>query len=243
MGERLAVAIDGPAGAGKSTVGKALAGRLGWLYVDTGAMYRAVTLEAVRKGADLEDAEALACITREAAVELREEGGKLRVILNGEDVSEEIRAPELTRKVRHVARSGAARAEMVKKQQAVADAGPVVMEGRDIGTVVLPDAIAKFYLDATTPERARRRARDLERAGAGEVDAKSLEVELASRDRSDRERPDGPLMAADDAEVVDTMGMPVEEVVDLLEKKTRERLAGTGPYSPEPTSGSGRARL
>ncbi len=225
-----AVAIDGPAGAGKSTAAKALARRLGWLYVDTGAMYRAVTLAAVREGVDLEGGgddlpRTLARITREARVQLREEDGALRVFLGGEDVTSEVRTPRLTRLVRHLARSGPGRAARVQKQQALASAGPVVMEGRDIGTVVLPGAVAKFYLDASVGERARRRAGDLEDAGA-EVDVAALEKEIASRDRSDRERTDGPLKVAGDAEVVDTTGMSVAEVVDLLERRTRARLAG-----------------
>jgi len=225
-----AVAIDGPAGAGKSTVAKALARRLGWRYVDTGAMYRAVTLEAVREGVDLEGGgdelgRTLARVTREAEVDLREEDGALRVLLGGEDVTSEVRTPELTRLVRHLARSGPARAEMVRKQQALASGGPVVMEGRDIGTGVLPRAAAKFYLDATAGERARRRAGDLEDAGA-EVDVAAIEKEIASRDRSDRERADGPLKVAGDAEVVDTTGMSVDEVVDHLARRTRARLAG-----------------
>ena len=224
-----AVAIDGPAGAGKSTVGRALAERLGWLYVDTGAMYRAVTLKAVREGVDLEGGAAeLARVAGKARVELREGSSGRRVILDDEDVTDAIRTPELTRLVRHVARCGAARAEMVKKQRALAEVGGVVMEGRDIGTVVLPDAAAKFYLDAAPDERARRRAVDLRGAGA-EVDRERLEAEIASRDRSDRERADGPLKAADDAEVVDTSGMTFDEVVDRLEASTRGRLAGVSP--------------
>ncbi len=228
-----AVAIDGPAGAGKSTVGRALAERLGWLYVDTGAMYRAVTLKAVREGVDLEcSADSLAAelarVACEARVDLKEGPSGCRVILDDEDVTDAIRTPELTRLVRHVARCGAARAEMVKKQRALAEVGGVVMEGRDIGTVVLPDAAAKFYLDAAPHERARRRAVDLRGAGA-EVDRERLEAEIASRDRSDRERADGPLKAADDAEVVDTSGMTFDEVVDRIEASTRGRLAGVSP--------------
>ncbi|MHC4249511.1 MAG: (d)CMP kinase [Planctomycetota bacterium] len=228
-----AVSIDGPAGSGKSTVGRELARRLGWLYIDTGAMYRAVTLKAIREGVDLENAageqgEALARVARKARIDLREGPAGQRVALDGEDVTDEIRSPELTRLVRFVARCGQAREEMVKKQRALAESGGIVMEGRDIGTVVLPEAVAKFYLDARAPERARRRAVDLERTGA-EVDPARLEEEIASRDRSDRERADGPLRAADDAEVVDTTGMTFEQVVGRLEERTRERLAGLSP--------------
>ncbi|MHC5055486.1 MAG: (d)CMP kinase [Planctomycetota bacterium] len=233
-----AVSIDGPAGAGKSTVGRELARRLGWVYIDTGAMYRAVTLKAVREGVDLEEAagerdEALARVAREARIGLREGPEGQRVALDGEDVTDEIRSPELTRLVRFVARCGAAREEMVKKQRALAEAGGIVMEGRDIGTVVLPEAAVKFYLDARAQERARRRAADLERTGV-EVDPARIEEEIASRDRSDRERADGPLRVADDAEVVDTTGMTFEQVVDRLEALTRERLAG---FPPKPGGG------
>jgi cytidylate kinase len=231
LGGIRAVAIDGPAGAGKSTVGRTLARRLGWLYVDTGAMYRAVTLRAVREGIDLEGGdEAIAAdlgrVAREAQIELCEEDTGLRVMLDGEDVSDAIREPELTRLVRFVARSGPAREEMVKKQRAFADVSGIVMEGRDIGTVVLPDAAAKFYLDAKPRERAERRATDLIRAGAEKVDRARLEEEIVSRDKSDRERADGPLKIADDANVVDTTGMTFEEVVDRLEIITREKISG-----------------
>jgi len=227
------VAIDGPAGAGKSTVGRALARRLGWIYVDTGAMYRAVTLRAMREGLDLEGdgddlAEELGRVARESRIELREGPSGQRVMLDGEDVTDAIRAPDLTRLVRFVARCGRARAEMVKKQRVFAESGGIVMEGRDIGTVVVPDAAAKFYLDASPGERARRRATDLERDGV-QVDRASLEKEIVSRDRSDRERADGPLKVADDADVIDTTGMTFDDVVDRLEAMTRERLGDTAP--------------
>jgi cytidylate kinase len=193
-------------------------------------MYRAVTLRAIREGIDLEGggddiAAELGRVAREARIELCEEPTGLRVTLDGEDVSDAIREPELTRLVRFVARSGPAREEMVKKQRAFADVSGIVMEGRDIGTVVLPDAAAKFYLDAKPRERAERRATDLVRAGV-EVDRAQLEKEIVSRDKSDRERADGPLKIADDANVVDTTGMTFEEVVDRLEAITRERIGG-----------------
>ena len=220
-----AVAIDGPAGAGKSTVAKALAARLGWRYVDTGAMYRAATLEAVRRGVEVESAapEEIARCAREARIELRDRKDGQRVSLDGEDVTAAIRQPELTRRVRYVARCAPARAELVKKQRAAALARPVVMEGRDIGTVVMPDAAVKFYLDATIEERARRRARDLERAGR-EVTIEAVTEEILSRDESDTGRAASPLVPAPDAEIVDTTGLSAEEVVDLLERRVRERI-------------------
>ena len=224
-----AVAIDGPAGAGKSTAAKALAARLDWMYVDTGAMYRAATLRAVREGVELESAgpEEIARCAREARIEFRDEREGRRVLLDGDDVTAAIRDPELTKRVRYVAACSPARAELVRKQRDAALAGPVVMEGRDIGTVVMPDAAAKFYLDATVQERARRRARDLERAGR-EVSIEVLTEEIRSRDESDTRRAASPLVPASDAEIVDTTKLSVREVVDLLEAKVRERT-GTAP--------------
>ncbi len=231
-----AVAIDGPAGAGKSTVARALAARLGWTYLDTGAMYRAAALAAIREGVELDSgaAEEIASCTRRARIEFRcdEAGGGQRVILDGEDVTAAIREPELTRRVRDVARCAPARAELVRKQRAFGIAGPVVMEGRDIGTVVMPDAAAKFYLDATLEERARRRARDLERAGR-ETSIEALKEEIRSRDESDIERAVSPLRPAADADIVDTTRLTVEEVVDLLERRVRERV-GEAPGSLRP---------
>jgi cytidylate kinase len=187
-------------------------------------MYRAATLRAMRRGVDLADARAAAACACEAEIGLEEADGKLRVLLDGEDVSAEIRAPELTRKVRLLAASPPVRGELVRKQRALAGRGPVVMEGRDIGTVVLPDAAAKFFLEAAPSERARRRARDLESAGE-RADLETLAREMDSRDRSDRERGVAPLAAADDAEVVDTTALSAEEVTDLLQRRTRAILA------------------
>jgi cytidylate kinase len=195
-------------------------------------MYRAVTLKAVSDRVDLADAEALAAVTRDSEIAFRLDGEVNRVLLGGEDVTKAIRRPELTRKVRELARCAAARAEMVKKQRALADLGPVVMEGRDIQTVVLPDARWKFFLDASLAVRARRRAGDLERAGARGVDLAAVECEMASRDRSDSERDAGPLAAAPDAVVVDTTGLSVKEVVGLLERRVRAGVSPrrTGPH-------------
>jgi len=221
----MAVAIDGPAGAGKSTVGKALARRLGWLFVDTGAMYRAATLKAMRLGVDFADDAALARIADEADIRLTQGDGAVRVWLDGEDVTGVIRTPELTENVRFVAACTGARAALVKKQRAACASSPAVMEGRDIGTVVLTDAAAKFYLDASVDERARRRLLDLRSKGAADADFDEVKRNIVSRDKSDMERADSPLRRAEDADVVNTDGLGIDQVVDLLERRTREKVA------------------
>jgi cytidylate kinase len=220
----MAVAIDGPAGAGKSTVGRELARRLGWMYVDTGAMYRAATLKAMRLGVDFDNAEALARVADEADIRLTPEDDTVRVWLDCEDVTGSIRTPELTARVRFVAACSGARAALVKKQRAVCATSPAVMEGRDIGTVVLTDAVAKFYLDASVDERARRRALDLKARGVDGIDVEEVKRNIASRDKSDMEREDSPLRKADDAEIIDTDGLGIYEVVDRLERFTREKV-------------------
>jgi len=223
------VAIDGPVGSGKSTAAKRLAAELGFRYIDTGAMYRAVTLEAVRRGVDLEDADSLGDVANSVEIALEtvaatDEGGggagRQRVLLGGEDVSEEIRTPELTARVRHIARAAPVREWMRGEQRRLGLAGPSVMEGRDIGTVVFPDARWKFYLDATVAERARRRRRELEAKGISLSDAE-LENEVRIRDRTDLEREIAPLKCADDAERVDTTGMAIDEVVGHLARQVR----------------------
>jgi len=197
------VAIDGPVGSGKSTVAKRLASELGRRYIDTGAMYRAVTLEALRRGVDLEDAAALGEVASSVEVALEGDGGAQRVLLGGEDVSEAIRAPELTAEVRHIARAAPVRDWMRGEQRR------------------LGDARWKFYLDATVAVRAQRRRRELEAKGI-ELTDPELENEVRVRDRTDMEREIAPLRCADDAERVDTTGMEIEEVVGHLARRVRE---------------------
>lgn len=210
-----AVAIDGPAGAGKSTVARRLAERLGYTYVDTGAMYRAVALAAVREGADLASPEAMGRVAQAHTIGFDRTGQQ--VLLDGEDVSREIRTPELTRQVHHAASAEPVRTELVRQQQAMATAQPVVMEGRDITTVVLPRARWKFYLDASVECRARRRQRDLETAGKP-LSLDALCREIAERDRSDTERAVGPLCRTPEQVYLDTSEMNAAAVIRWLEE-------------------------
>jgi cytidylate kinase len=197
------VAIDGPAGAGKSTVARALARRLGFTYLDSGAMYRCVGLLSLRSTGRA----AAAALARSASIELRAQGDAVAVLLDGEDVSAAIRAPEVSEAASRVAADGDVRAALVAKQRDLLARGDWVAEGRDIGTVVVPDAAVKVFLTADAGERARRRAAEL---GA---DVAGVQAEQALRDARDSTREHSPLRAADGAVVLDTSGLGVEEVV------------------------------
>lgn len=210
------IAIDGPAGSGKSTVALMVAKELGFLYIDTGAMYRAVTLQALREGIDLNDWEAVERVAASASIELVPGGNSmLRVLLNGEDVTQEIRSPEVSRNVSLVARVPAVRKRLVELQRSMACRGGVVMEGRDIGTVVLPDAQVKIFLTASPGERARRRREELLQKGAN-VDQRQVEEEILTRDKIDTQRDTSPLKPALDAEVIDSSTIPPEQVVKMI---------------------------
>lgn len=210
------IAIDGPAGAGKSTVAKMAAKELGFLYIDTGAMYRAVTLKALREETDLGDQDALSRLADATSVKLQSDtDGSLKVFLDGQDVTEEIRSPEVSRCVSLVAKVPAVRKRLVELQRAMALGGGVVMEGRDIGTVVLPDARFKVFLTASTEERAKRRRGELVAKGYA-VDQRQIEEEILERDRIDTSRETAPLTPAPDAEVIDCSSLPVEQVVKMI---------------------------
>ena len=209
--------IDGPAGAGKSTVARELARRLGVFYLDTGAMYRALTLKAIRSGMDLEDSLGLVDLARRTRIRMENHNNGTKVLLDGEDVSEAIRSPEVTNKTFYIARTGGVREIMVGWQREIGARQSIVIEGRDVGTVVFPKAARKFYLDADFEERARRRIKELREKGK-QVDEGSLKTELKERDHKDFTRSVGPLKAADDAIVIDTTLLTVDGTVDEILK-------------------------
>ncbi len=204
------IAIDGPSGAGKSTAGRALAARLGYLYIDTGAMYRTLALKALRARVPLDAEDALAGLCRASRIELKE-GGRT-VLLDGRDVTADIRAPEVSGAASRVSVHPTVRREMVARQRELGRDGGVVLDGRDIGTVVFPDAEVKFYLDADPALRARRRHAELTRAGLA-VPLEAVEREVRVRDHTDTHRAVSPLAPAPDAIYLDTSRLSPEEVV------------------------------
>jgi len=214
------IAIDGPSGVGKGTVARALAAALGYRHVDTGAMYRAVAWRALQLGVDLDDEEAVVRVARAAAIDV--DGS--RVVIGGTDVSAAIRTPEIDRATTRVARLPRVRAELVARQRALAEQGPLVMEGRDIGTVVFPAAAVKIYLDASPDERARRRAQDPAHTAAQTQDLAHIAEAMQRRDENDRTRQASPLSIASDATVVDTTGISAEAVVARVLAVVRPRI-------------------
>lgn len=217
------VTIDGPAGAGKSTVARRAAAVLGFAYLDTGAMYRAATWWAMRCGIDLNDSQAVAAAVQEMTLDMKEENGIPRVTVNGTDITEAIRLPEVTREVYRIDQNPAVRARLVALQRAFAGTRPTVAEGRDMSTVVFPKAKCKIYLDASLEERARRRALELAAKGFP-VDRDKLQAELHDRDEKNRTRTVSPLRRSPDAVLLDTTHMTPDEVVDAIVRLARAAL-------------------
>jgi len=222
------ITIDGPAGAGKSTVARALARRLGFRFLDTGAMYRAVALAGLRRGVDWDQPEDLGRLAKQLQIQITGE----RIHLDGEDVTETVRTSEVTAVTRYAADNLQVREHLVHLQRAIAAGQDVVTEGRDQGTVAFPEAACKIFLTAGPEERARRRARDLQNQGEPVTLAQVLAAQQR-RDQEDAARPVGALAPASDAIVVSTDGLSVEETVDRLEQLVKERMrGGKGPTRP-----------
>jgi cytidylate kinase len=215
------IAIDGPAGAGKSTVARLIAQKLGFLYIDTGAMYRALTLKALEKKLDIKNTASLIEMARDAKIDLtNNQDGSLKIFLGGRDVTSLIRQPRITNLVSDIAKIKEVRQVMLGLQRKLGKQRDSVLDGRDIGTVVFPDADKKFYLDAQFPERVKRRYKELQELGQ-KVTLKEVDVDLHNRDTIDSGREFAPLKKADDAIYIDTSRMSIDEVVEKISKEIK----------------------
>jgi len=213
------IAIDGPAGAGKSTIARLIAQKLGFLYIDTGAMYRALTHKALETKIDIKNNSAIIEMAHNANIDLtNNQDGSLKIFLDGEDVTREIRQPRIAGLVSDIAKIKEVRQVMLGLQRKLGRQGDSVLDGRDIGTVVFPDADKKFYLDAKFPERAKRRHQELEESGQ-KITLQDVESDLHNRDTIDSTREFAPLKKADDAIYIDTTDMTIEEVVENVLKQ------------------------
>jgi cytidylate kinase len=213
------IAIDGPAGSGKSSTAKAAAARLGIVYLDTGAMYRAVTLKALRKGIARDDDAALEAMLRETEITFEGTPPDVRIIMDGEDVSERVRSDEVTKNVSDYCARNPVRAALVEEQRKIAAGRSVVCEGRDIGTVVFPNAEVKIYMTASVEERAKRRQKDFAAMGI-DKSIDELKIEIEARDRKDSTRANSPLTKAHGAIEMNTTGMTLDEQIDFIVKLT-----------------------
>jgi cytidylate kinase len=222
--KHIQIAIDGPSGAGKSTMAKIVAKKLGIMYLDTGAMYRAVALKAIKSGIDTKDGDALAEMVKDIDLRIVYENGAQKVLLDGEDVTEEIRTPAVTVGSSDVAVNPAVREKMVELQQKIAKENSVVMDGRDIGTHVLPNADVKIFLTASIEERAKRRYEELREKGMLKQTFEELKKEMEYRDINDSTRSHSPLKKADDAILLDTTGFSLEEAAKVVLDIIKSRL-------------------
>jgi cytidylate kinase len=219
MPKRLIIAIDGPSGAGKGTIARTIAERLHYRHVDTGAMYRAVAWKALHDRVALDDEPAVAALAQRSIIGLESR----HVMIDGHDVTKEIRTPEIDKAASAVARMPRVREALVERQRRMAEDGGIVMEGRDIGTVVFPGADLKIYLDASADERARRRMHDPAHSG-GQAGQAAVAASIDARDRSDTTRTASPLTMAADAVLIDTTGMPIAHVVERVMALVNDKL-------------------
>ncbi|HOQ07572.1 MAG TPA: (d)CMP kinase [Clostridiales bacterium] len=217
------IAIDGPAGAGKSTVAKAISKELGIIYLDTGAMYRAVALKAIQSGIDTRDQEAVEAMVEDIDIRIEYRDSEQRIFLDGTDVTGSIRTPEVSVGASNVAVIPAVRKKMVELQRKIARENDVVMDGRDIGTYVLPDASYKFFLTASLDERAKRRFNEMRANGMAGVSLEEVRKDIEYRDRNDSSRSFAPLSKAPDALEIDTTGISPEEVVRIILDSIKNR--------------------
>jgi cytidylate kinase len=217
------VAIDGPAGSGKSTTARKAAKKLGWLYLDTGAMYRALTVKVLGEGISLEDKESIGRLARETKIELISSGDDIRVKMDGGDVTEDIRMPDVDKAVGPVCEIAEVREVMVSLQRQMGETGHVVAEGRDMGTVVFPHADIKFFMVATLDERSRRRHREMKQKGI-DVSLEYIREEIERRDQRDSNRDHSPLKKAEDAIVINTSEMSVQDQIDFVIQQVSRKL-------------------
>lgn len=222
--KQIQIAIDGPAAAGKSTIAKKTAELLGYTYVDTGAMYRAITYKALQENIDLQDEDKLTSLLKETFIELKPSPAGQLVFLNNVAVTEEIRSKEVTASVSAVAAHATLREEMVKRQMEMGKNGSIVMDGRDIGTHVLKDAELKIFMSASVEERANRRYLENQNRGI-ETNLEELKQEISLRDKLDSERQASPLIQAKDAIFIDTTSLTVDEVSEKIMQLARERMS------------------
>jgi cytidylate kinase len=219
--KNLVIAIDGPAASGKSTTSKLVAKGLGYLYVDTGAMYRAMTLKVLQHKIDLESEDEISRLAEQTKIRLEQQDDVLKVFLDDKDVSKTIRSQAVTKTVSAVSSIKKVREVMVREQRRMGECGGIVLDGRDIGTVVFPNADLKIFMIADVKERARRRQKDLETDGI-EVELERLVEEIIERDRKDSKRNISPLCKADDAIVLDTSNLKIADQVEFIVKKAKE---------------------
>lgn len=221
MNKKIKIAIDGPASAGKSTVAKILASELNYVYCDTGAMYRVLTLQALKHNIDVDDEEKLVALLKDTSISFEPDEDQQKVFLNQEDVTMDIRQPDVTNNVSAVSAHKGVREELVRRQQEIAQAGGIVMDGRDIGTAVLPDAEVKIFLVASAKERAERRYKENVSKGIT-TPLKVLQKEIEDRDYKDSHREVSPLVQAEDAIRLDTTSLSITQVVDEMKELMSE---------------------